>query len=364
MKLRILDKYLFTEVFMTFLFGICAFSAVFIGSGTLFRIAKYITDYGATLPMVIKVFVYSLPNIIIWTFPMSMLLAALMTYGKMSGSSEITAMKSCGISFYRIAAPAVVLGLIVSLFAIWFNEEVVPRANNAYERTVNNEIKGNTAPASQEHIIIKEVNSSLIKRIIYARRYDSETKRMEHITMQMFEEGKLKTVENAAYADWLGDSWLMHDGVIYEVQDDGVKAHNSRFDTQKLPVNMSPRKIMESQKKMEEMTRSELREQIKILGEQFVNTKKLEAELAQRYTVPMASLIFALVGVPLGMQPNRRSSSAGFAISVIIIFIYYAGMVMASALGRGGALPPTLAVWLPNIISGAFGYYLVRKAAR
>ena len=226
------------------------------------------------------------------------------------------------------------------------------------------EIKGNTAPASQEHIIIKEVNSSLIKRIIYARRYDSKTKRMEHITMQMFEEGKLKNVENAAYADWLGDSWLMHDGVIYDVQDGNVKAHNSRFDTQLLPVNMSPRKIMESQKKMEEMTRSELREQIKILQEQYVDTKKLEAELAQRYTVPMASLIFAMVGVPLGMQPNRRSSSAGFALSVIIIFIYYAGMVMATAFGRGGALPPMLAVWLPNIISGAVGLYLVRKAAR
>ena len=260
--------------------------------------------------------------------------------------------------------PAVVLGLVVSLFAIWFNEEIVPRANNAYDNTVQYEIKGNTAPASQEHIIIKEVNSSLIKRIIYARRYDSKTKRMEHITMQMFEEGKLKNVENAAYADWLGDSWLMHDGVIYEVQDGNVKAHNSRFDTQLLPVNMSPRKIMESQKKMEEMTRSELREQIKILQEQYVDTKKLEAELAQRYTVPMASLIFAMIGVPLGMQPNRRSSSAGFALSVIIIFIYYAGMVMATAFGRGGALPPMLAVWLPNIISGAVGLYLVRKAAR
>lgn len=364
MKLRILDKYLFKEVFMTFLFGICAFSAVFIGSGTLFRIAKFITDYGATFPMVVKVFVYSLPGIIIWTFPMSMLLASLMTYGRLSGSSEITAMKSCGISFYRIAAPAIVLGFMVSMFAIWFNEEIVPWANNAYDNTVQYEIRGNTAPASQEHVIIKEVNSSLIKRLIYARRYDSGTKRMEHITMQMFEEGQLKTVENAAYADWLGDGWLMHDGVIYEVQDENIKAHNSRFETQLLPVNMSPRKILESQKKTEEMTRSELKERIQILQEQFVDTKKLEAELAQRYTVPMASLIFAMIGVPLGMQPNRRSSSAGFALSVIIIFFYYAGMVTASALGRGGALPPALAVWLPNIISGAVGYYLVRKAAK
>ena len=82
---------------MTFLFGICAFSAVSIGSGTLFKIAKYITDYGASLSTVVKVFVFGLPNVIMWTFPMSMLLATLLTFGRLSSSSEITAMKSCGV---------------------------------------------------------------------------------------------------------------------------------------------------------------------------------------------------------------------------------------------------------------------------
>ena len=62
MHLRILDKYIFREVFMTFLFGICAFSAVFIGSGTLFQIARYITDYGASLQAVVKIFILGLPG--------------------------------------------------------------------------------------------------------------------------------------------------------------------------------------------------------------------------------------------------------------------------------------------------------------
>ncbi|MBR6343486.1 MAG: LptF/LptG family permease, partial [Selenomonadaceae bacterium] len=128
MHIRILDKYIFREVVLTFVFGICAFSAVFIGSGTLFRIAEYITDYGASLASVVKIFVYGLPGIIIWTFPMSMLLAVLLTFGRLSSSSEITAMKSCGIGFSRIAAPAILLGCIVSICAIAFNEYVVPWA--------------------------------------------------------------------------------------------------------------------------------------------------------------------------------------------------------------------------------------------
>ena len=120
MHVRILDKYIFREVCKAFLFGICAFSAVFIGSGTLFKIAKYITDYGASLSAVIKVFVFGLPNVIMWTFPMSMLLATLLTFGRLSSSSEITAMKSCGIGFFRTAyyIPSI-LGSSVAIAVLW-----------------------------------------------------------------------------------------------------------------------------------------------------------------------------------------------------------------------------------------------------
>ena len=97
---------------------------------------------------------------------------------------------------------------------------------------------------------------------------------------------------------------------------------------------------------------------------QYVDTSKLETELYQRITVPMASLIFALVGVPLGLQPTRNSSSAGFAMSVIIIFFYYALMTMANAIGRSGALSPMLAVWIPNIVGLIAGIFLIRKASR
>ena len=108
----------------------------------------------------------------------------------------------------------------------------------------------------------------------------------------------------------------------------------------------------------------ELNEQIGIMRSQYVNTNKLETELHQRMTIPMASLIFTLVGVPLGMQPNRNSSSIGFVMSIIIIFIYYSLMTMAGAIAQGGIVNPMLAVWLPNIIGLLAGGYLMRRMAR
>jgi lipopolysaccharide export system permease protein len=97
---------------------------------------------------------------------------------------------------------------------------------------------------------------------------------------------------------------------------------------------------------------------------QYVDTSKLETEFHQRVTIPMASLVFALVGVPLGLQPNRRTSAKGFAISVVIIFSYYALMTIGNALARSGSWPPMLAVWMPNVVSIIFGALLIRKASR
>lgn len=363
--IRILDRYIFREVFITFIFGICAFSAVFIGSGTLFRIAQYITDYGASLTAVAKIFVLGLPGVIIWTFPMSMLLAVLLTIGKMSSTSEVTAMKSCGIGFYRIAAPAIVLGVFVSAFAVAFNEYVVPWANTAYANVLYYEIQHNTAPKSQEHIIIKDIQNGLMHQLIYARNYDAQQDIMHSVTLQDYDaNGNIDHVETAEYAKWDGRAWSLHNGVIYDVTDDGEREHIMHFNVQVLPINTSPTQIVREQKKPEELTMKELREQIDIMHTQSVDTSKLEAELYQRVTVPMASLIFALVGVPLGLQPTRNSSSMGFAMSVIIIFFYYAFMTMGNAIARGGIMSPLLAVWMPNIIGFIAGLILMKRASR
>ena len=339
LKIRILDKYIFREVFSSFLFAICAFSAVFIGSGTLFRIAQYITDYGASLPSVIKIFVFSLPGVVMWTFPMAMLLASLLTFGRLSSASEITAMKSCGIGFGRIAAPAILLGFIVSVGAIFFNEHVVPRANTAYRNVIYYEIEGNSGMKSQEHVIIKEIEEGQIRRLVYARSYDAEQERLTGISLQVFgDDGKVTHVENAEYAEWTGTEWIMHNGDVYDIADEHLE-RRMRFETQVLPVQKDPRQIIREQ-------------------------KAPEAELYQRVSVPMASLIFTLIGVPLGLQPTRNSSSAGFAMSVIIIFFYYALMTMGNAFARGEVLPPMLAVWIPNIVGIIAGTILLRRASQ
>lgn len=362
--MRILDKYIIKEVSMTFIFGIFAFSSVFVGSGTLYRIAEYITNYGATTSMVIRLFIYSLPDIVVLTFPMSMLLATLLSFGRLSGGSEITAMKSGGISFYRIAAPVFVLAIFVSMFAVAFSEFIVPKANMAYANLVRYEIQGNVAPKSQEHIILKEIKDGNIERLTYARKYDAETNAMYGVSVQEFDNDTLVRVQNAEKAEWHKDHWTMYSGLIHDLSGDGAVKRTLRFSQQILPIDQTPKQILQEQKKPKEMTMKELRHQIRAMKVQYLETAKLETELYQRWTIPLASLIFALIGMPLGLQPNRNSSSIGFGISIIIIFIYYCFMTISSAMAQGGALPPIIAVWLPNLIGMFVGLALIRKAAK
>ena len=256
------------------------------------------------------------------------------------------------------------MGLIVSICAIAFNEYVVPWANTAYRNVLYYEIQGNNGMKSQEHIILKDIQDGKIQRLVYARRYDGDTQTLQGVTMQDFnEDGKVSHVENAEYAEYSMDKWIMHNGMLYDISE-GQSEHSMRFDTQVLPIKANPKQIVREQKDPEELTMKELRAQINIMKTQYVDTNKLEAELYQRITVPMASLIFALIGVPLGLQPTRNSSSAGFAMSVIIIFFYYALMTMGNALARSGAVAPIIAVWIPNIVGLIAGFILIRRASR
>lgn len=362
--MRILDKYIIKELLGPFIFGICAFSSVFIGTNTLFKIAQYVTKYGATITSVVKLFFYSLPNIIVLTFPMSMLLASLLAFGRLSGSSEITAMRSGGISFYRLAAPVFVVAFFVSIFAVAFNEIVVPQANTNYNYVVRNEIERNTAPKSQEHIVIKDVKSGNLERLTYARKYEEATNTMQAVSIQEFENGNIVRVEHAEKAEWINDHWVMYHGTIHDLSTEGSLQRTMKFEQQIMPVDKTPTSIIREQKQAAEMTIKELKQHIKVLKSEYVKSSTFEIELQQRISIPMASFVFALIGAPLGLQPQRSSSSIGLGLSIIIIFIYYTIMTITTALGQGGALPVIIAAWIPNIIGIIAGIYLIRKAAR
>ncbi len=359
MKIRLLDRYVLKELLYPFVFGVAAFSSIFIASTMLFKITQYITQYGASLQTVARLFMYSMPEIINYTFPMSMLLAALMAFGKLSGSSEIVAMKAGGVSYPRIIAPVIIVGFVVSMFSMVWAEKVVPASKQEATRILREEIRQNTKPVSQEHIVIK-ASSGNTQRLTYAEKFDENEGKMTNITVEEIEKGKIVRVQTAKEGFWENGSWRLVDGKIFSLDDQEGVQSSADFKEQIVPLNFTPKQIRWEQKEPEEMSIRELREYIKILEVQGKKTARQWCEIFMRLNIPMASLFFAVIGAALGTQKQRTSSSIGLGISIIVIFIYYAVMTLTTGLGKGGVIPPLLACSLPNIICLAIGAYLVK----
>lgn len=359
--MRLLDKYILSELIAPFIFGVCAFSSIFIGTTTLFRIAQYVTKYGASVNSVVKLFIYSLPGIIVLTFPMSMLLASLLSFGRLSSSGEITAMKSGGLGFFRLALPVFGAAFLVSIFATAFNELVVPAANTASKNVIRYEIEKDFSPRSQKNLFIPEEQNGVIERVTFARMFDSDNNTMYAVTIQDFDNDKLVRVEDAEKAIWEKDKWIMYNGIIYELSSDGQTERTMNFVQQVMPVKKAPSSISSEQKHPDEMSIKELRQRIRTLNREQIESSEYQMELQKKLAIPMASFVFALIGAPLGLQPQRSSSSIGLGLSIIIIFIYYAIMTLTEALGQGGVIPAVIAAWIPNIIGTATGLLLVKR---
>src|SRR5919199_802418 len=117
----VMDRYIASELIPPFLFGVGAFSSVGVAIGTLFDLMRRITESGLPLSIAFQVLLLQMPQFISYAFPMSTLLAALMTYSRLSSDSELIAMRSCGVSIYRMVVPAVVLSLVVTGITFIFN---------------------------------------------------------------------------------------------------------------------------------------------------------------------------------------------------------------------------------------------------
>lgn len=361
MRLRLLDKYVLKELLYPFIFGVASFSTIFIASSMLFKIVKYMTTYGASNSSVARMFLYSLPEVINYTFPMAVLLATLMAFGKLSGSSEIVAMKSGGVSYYRIVAPVVVVGFIISMFSVIWAEKVVPPSKHEAKRILEVEIKGDVKPKTQEHVVIKTLSGGT-QRITYARSFNEKTGVMNNVTIEEFTKNRLSRIQTAKTAKWENNKWVLSDGTVFTMDEKDGIASKGTFTRQVIPLRTTPKEIRWEQKDADEMTLGELRGYIQVLERQKLSTASHWTEIFMRFAIPLASFVFALLGAPLGTQRQRSGSSIGLGISVIVIFVYYAIMAFATGLGKGGVIPPFLAAMSSNIVCFIAGILAMKKA--
>ncbi len=371
-RLSIMDRYLVTQMLVPFLFGVGAFSSVILAIGSLFELIRLITDAGLSVLTALQIFGYQIPGFMVYSFPMSMLLATLLSYSRMSGDGETTALRSCGVSTYRLVLPALVLSLFVTGMTYVFNEAIVPAANWQSRSTLRSALNQENLQFKSQDIFYQQygevpqedgTSKQGLVRSFYARKFDG--KEMRGLTVLDFSQGQLQQILAAESAIWLPEQnvWRFSKGTTYLIGPDGNYRSILRFDNQNLQLPRAPLDLAQDQRSAEEMNIADLRRNIDLL-KQSGNTKevrKLEVRLEQKYALPFICVVFAIVGASLGMRPQRTGAAIGFGLSVLIIFGYYLLLFICGALGQVEFLSPIAAAWMPNLIGLTAGFIILAR---
>lgn len=361
--MRVLDRYVLRELAGPLFSGVLAFSGLFI-SADLVNVVRIATDHGAPLSKIFQLIMLRLPQVMVWTFPMAVLLGALLSLSRLSASSEIVAMQAGTVSFYRIVAPVIVVGLLVSGLALSIEEWVVPAANYEYRRVMTEDVQGGRLPTVTRNVILKEYRGGVLAGFLYASRYDGATQTMHDVTIVEMDSGRPISTTFAKRVVWQGNTWLMEDGIIHAHDDEAGVSVDFRQGRQPVAIGYRPEQVMRAQKSPEEMTIRELRDHISVLNARGDDVREHVLQLHLKFAVPAASVVFALVAAPLGVQPHRSASSVGFGLSIVVIFAYYILMTVGSSLAQGGHVHPVVGAWLQNVVLGAAGAVMMWRAGR
>ena len=358
--MKILDRYISRQFLNVLLFTIVAFIAIFLIVDLIENLDRFI-DKQVPYLLVIEYYIYYLPNIFTLVLPVAMLLASLLSIGQFSRYNEITAMKSTGISLYRTALPLIIIGFLVSLGALVFNESIVPEANRAKFK-----IQRIYLDKIPPQIYYRRSNITILEgqhRRVTICLYDGEKKIAHNVSIQTFDSGKLTSRVDAEKMVWKGNHWELLNGYFRVFS--GDKETFSRFKSKDdLKFSFLPKDLEKTQKKPEEMNFFELRTFIGKMREAGVDPTKWLVDLQFKLAFPFTNLIIVLFGIPPAVTNRRSGPALGFGLSLIIVFVFFGMIKVTQSLGHDGALSPFWAAWFGDLFFGALGIFLLVKAKK
>jgi len=362
-RLSLLDRYIAFELCVPFLFGIAAFSAIGLAIGSVFDLVQKVAESGLPVAIALQVFLLQMPKFVVLSFPMSTLLTTLVVYSRLSGDSEIVALRGCGVSIYRLVLPAMALSLLVTGMTFFFNESLVPTTNHQASVVLNHVLQQDK-PDLEKHIFYREFTSEQLSQIFFARRFKDA--QMQDLMVLNFSPQGLRRIITAKAAAWNStqENWNFFNGTVYTVGTDGSYQNVSKFERRQLLLSRIPLDLATQSRKSEEMNITEAQQYLRLLEQSGDQRKirKLQLRIQEKYALPFICVVFGLVGASLGTKPQRTSSAMGFGLSVVIIFGYYLLAFVSSSLGESGTLAPWVAAWLPTALGLLAGGVLLYRA--
>lgn len=354
--MMILDLYILRRFSSTLLFSVLALLFTIVIVDLIGQVDTFI-DHQARLTQIIRYYLFHMPYWFVLTMPIAVLLAALFSLTGLARRNEIMAMKTVGISLYRLLLPVYLFALALSGLVLLIADRLVPNATFHYN-TVRNEIRSYSRPdGSRRQILLQNHKDQLV----FARSYDAKRQRATSVHWERLEDSRVTRRLTANYLTWYHDHWVLVDGHSYHFNDTTIQA--TAFDSMALPqLTLKPEDFSRQLKKPEEMDYKELSNYIKRTQANGEDTTRNMVDLYLKISFPFTCFIIVLLGAPIAINARHTGLAISFGQGTFICFIFYSFVQAGQALGWNKLLSPFWAAWLPNILFGVLGIIFLWRA--
>lgn len=359
--LSILDKYLLKQLLETFFPGIVVFTSLVFASDQFLYLVKQISNYGIPFKVAFLAVLLQMPYIIVFTIPMAILLATILTFNRFNTNNEITVMRACGISLRRLAMPVLVFSFIAAMSSFFINEFVVPAANTQARNLMLWALMQKNLPHEKTNFSFKEFDvNKRLKRLFYVRKY--KNRELKGVTvLDLSKEGIIQVLQ-AKEAEALPDKWKFYDAVSYTISPNGKIMNTAVFRESAMNTVFNLNKLQKLHKagELNYFALSKYIDKIKNKEKDNPELAELKIKLYEKISLPATCFLISIIGIPLAITPPRARFNRGLLFSILIIFLYYLLRAISTSLGEAQILNSLLAAWLPNLIvliSGCWLFY-------
>ena len=361
--MRILTRYLTREIIGPFFFGVTTFTAIMVGFSMIAISQRPMLDGQAVLRLTLL----TIPENMAVAFPMGILLGTLFALGRLSGHSEVVAMRAGGLSGLQLVLPFIVFSILASFVSLYMAEVVVPASHSALSREMARVSGQKATEVIRRQVLPPEYGpDGKLKRLIHVGEFDLRNLYLHDVTIQEYDEGLLRAFVQADDMIWDGSTWRFQRGQIVFLDPDGpvskLTVRGGRADYK--PLLPKPKEMAAAAADPRDMTWREYRAFISKKARAGEDVRRFLVDLHTRLALPFACLALAMVGTPLGVQTRRVGTALSFGLAIAGLVGYFFLLSFAQVLGRTGIVPPVIAAWMANISLCIAGVVLFLRRLR
>jgi len=363
---RILDRYVYKELGPPFLIGVGVFT-FFLVIDRIYQLTDLVITKSVPFALVLPLLIYMLPSFLALTLPMALLVAVLLVCGRFASDLEVAALKASGVGPWRFFRPFLAVGVIVTLSIAWLTLVVGPWSSGAFQRQLfrilqsraTTGIKERTFSATFSQFVIY-VDDVSVSQVRLKGLLVSDERNAEQSRIIVAREGRLLSDEATRRI-----TLRFLDGSISE-SDVGDRrrfrqTYFSLYDMT-LPVDSPIAAAAREEKPEKQLPVGQLISEARRLRGEGQITAPYYVELHKRFALPVAALVFTLVGFPLGVRSHRGGRAVALGLSFGIVVSYYVLYTTMEGYALRGRMPAGLAVWIPNATLAVVGVALLRAS--